>query len=235
MPTPEHIASRTKRAFREHFDGRYRVRQKSGLHHQGEATYEAGDVFECTENEFTSFRDKFELLNAIAPAKSITPEEFPETAVLLCREVAEELAVAGLGAEVLDGVLGEIIIQATAEAEGRELYKKPTRAWQSDPTALALENWKSELLAELRQNPTTSALVPEEKGEPQTREERFQAFKKETGATHPQVAESAEVDSRDLYRWRHNELADESQMSERIEDLISGKRPLQPKNQESSG
>jgi hypothetical protein len=59
-----------------------------------------------------------------------------------------------------------------------------------------------------------------------SREERLQGFIKEHDTKIAAVCRSAKVFKANMQQWRHEELADDSVMSERIEDVLSGKTPL---------
>jgi hypothetical protein len=58
------------------------------------------------------------------------------------------------------------------------------------------------------------------------REARLQAFLTANGTTIAAVSEAALVHKPDMQHWRHEELSGDSVMSQRIENVLSGKTPL---------
>ncbi len=58
------------------------------------------------------------------------------------------------------------------------------------------------------------------------REVRLQAFIHQHNTTIAAVSEAAVVHKPDMQHWRHDELSDDSVMSQRIENVLSGKTPL---------
>lgn len=73
-----------------------------------------------------------------------------------------------------------------------------------------------------------SALVVPSKG-PETRERRLQAFITEKKTSIAAVRRTARVAKPNMQQWRHGELSDDSVMSRRIEDALSGKTELDTK------
>ena len=61
---------------------------------------------------------------------------------------------------------------------------------------------------------------------PETREARLQEFMKANGASVAAVSRAAGVFKANMQQWRRGELSDASVMSQRIEDVLRGKRPL---------
>ena len=61
------------------------------------------------------------------------------------------------------------------------------------------------------------------------REHRLQQFRKDHKTTIAAVREAAEVHKPEMQNWRHGELPNESVMSQRIEEVLSGRRPLKPR------
>jgi hypothetical protein len=61
---------------------------------------------------------------------------------------------------------------------------------------------------------------------PETRESRLQSFLAEKNTTIAAVRRAADVHKTNMQQWRQGELSDISVMSERIEDVLSGKRPI---------
>jgi hypothetical protein len=69
----------------------------------------------------------------------------------------------------------------------------------------------------------------------ESRETRLQKFLIQNNCKVASIARSARVHKPDLQRWRHNELTDQSAMSQRIEGVLSGNTalvsaPTKPKN-----
>jgi len=58
------------------------------------------------------------------------------------------------------------------------------------------------------------------------REARLQAFLTANSTTIAAVSEAALVHKPDMQHWRHEELSGDSVMSQRIENVLSGKTPL---------
>lgn len=58
------------------------------------------------------------------------------------------------------------------------------------------------------------------------RERRLQMFVKRNQCSISAVRSAADVHKPDMQRWRHGKLADESSISERIESVFRGKRPI---------
>lgn len=71
-----------------------------------------------------------------------------------------------------------------------------------------------------------AALVSSEAG---SRERRLEHFRAERGVTFADIARSAEVHKAEFQEWRSGKLKAESVMSQRIESVLSGRRPLRRK------
>jgi len=71
--------------------------------------------------------------------------------------------------------------------------------------------------------------TPESKQETGSRELRLQKFKTTHNANYADVMYSANVHKADFQKWRANKLKAESAMSQRIEDVLSGKLPFKRK------
>ncbi len=64
---------------------------------------------------------------------------------------------------------------------------------------------------------------------PRDRETRLQEFVKRNETTIAAVVGAAEVHKPQMQDWRHGKLPDRSVMSQRIEEVLSGRRPLKPR------
>jgi hypothetical protein len=62
------------------------------------------------------------------------------------------------------------------------------------------------------------------------REARLQAFIRRHSTTIAAVCDAAHVHKPDMQRWRRGELSEDSVMSQRIENVLSGKTPLKAGN-----
>lgn len=62
--------------------------------------------------------------------------------------------------------------------------------------------------------------------DPETRESRLRLFLADNKTSIAAVRRAAGVHKANMQQWRHGELSDSSVMSERIEDVLIGKRPL---------
>jgi hypothetical protein len=71
-----------------------------------------------------------------------------------------------------------------------------------------------------------AALVSSEAG---SREGRLEQFRAEQGVTIADIARSAKVYKSDFQAWRSGKLGADSVMSQRIESVLNGRRPLQKK------
>ncbi len=61
----------------------------------------------------------------------------------------------------------------------------------------------------------------------ESRETRLQNFLIQKNCKIASVTHSAQVHKPDMQKWRHDELPDQSVMSQRIEEVLNGTRPLQ--------
>jgi hypothetical protein len=66
-------------------------------------------------------------------------------------------------------------------------------------------------------------------GEPSSREIRLQQFIRDHNATYADILHSATVHRPDFQEWRQGRLKGSSVISQRIEDVLCGKRPFQRK------
>ena len=70
-------------------------------------------------------------------------------------------------------------------------------------------------------SPSNGPLTGED--DPASREDRLQEFVRTHGHTIKAVRKAAQVHKSDMQKWRHGELPDSSIMSQRIEDVLSGR------------
>jgi hypothetical protein len=61
---------------------------------------------------------------------------------------------------------------------------------------------------------------------PEYREQRLQRFVADHNVTIADVRKAADVHKTNMQDWRHGELSDRSKMSDRIEGVLSGRRPI---------
>ncbi len=121
-----------------------------------------------------------------------------------------------------------LVSAAVAEATG----DLECEAWCRHEKRLEEEAAKANGTAHARR-PRASKADADEMTPPPNREElardrepRLQGFVTAHDTTIAAVCEAAMVHKADMQRWRRGELADDSIMSQRIEEVLSGKRPI---------
>jgi hypothetical protein len=68
--------------------------------------------------------------------------------------------------------------------------------------------------------------TPSITGTPDTRDLRLKAFIARRKSSVAAVCRAANVDKKNMQQWRRGELSDGSVMSQRIEDVLTGRRPV---------
>jgi hypothetical protein len=107
----------------------------------------------------------------------------------------------------------------------------PFRLWrwqllESDLTALTEQINDREIIFARRESGSNGSndLIAD------TREDRLEEFlKKHPKSTHADIYRSADVPKGAFYEWKNNKLPDNSRITERIEDVLAGRRPLKKK------
>lgn len=92
-----------------------------------------------------------------------------------------------------------------------------------------ISEWHSKLLeSEIQRavGPPNQPAQPRKTFAPETRELRLQDFIDVKGTTIAAVRRAARTAKANMQQWRRGELSNDSVMSERIEDVLSGKTPI---------
>jgi hypothetical protein len=104
--------------------------------------------------------------------------------------------------------------EAQAKADQQSVYQAEMESYCADNDGSACD-------ANVGQ-----AVTPHQQNALETREFRLQLFLAEKNTTIAAVRRAAGVHKANMQQWRHSALSDSSVMSERIEDVLSGKRPI---------
>jgi hypothetical protein len=113
--------------------------------------------------------------------------------------------------------------ETTGGVDGRSSQAEPAVA---PPTVTEAELPVVRGEATPHETTDATAATASGKGIADAREPRLRAFIRRHNTTIAAVSEAAVVHKPDMQHWRHEELSGDSVMSQRIEDVLSGKTPL---------
>jgi hypothetical protein len=138
----------------------------------------------------------------------------------------------GIGAETNDS--GEIIANLYFGTVSQICHVSANLCRHYESVALEAERIAENLREskakseEARQSTDEHAEVPIQSPAPTrlSREERLKVFITENHTSIAAACSAAQVFKPQMQQWRHEQLADTSAMSQRIEDVLSGKRPI---------
>jgi len=95
--------------------------------------------------------------------------------------------------------------------------------------ASRIAHWRAEALSSppALPPPIVELITPPAMTEPLlNRERRLQTFVRDKSTSIAAICRTANVHKPNMQQWRHNALSEDSVMSQRIEDVLSGKTPL---------